>query len=214
VVAASEQSGFSTTSTPSFSPGNHLPPITITAIRSKFLITYLYHYYRRFPVVEKRWRTSCNDTTDQIFSSLPSDSELADAFLNKRLKEGSARGFGIRKSNSSIGSDSWVDDPITRHIIGLYINKERDYDKNLLWPLILHIKGHYSLLVLPLVEPKHVKAYERLCKTPDCGSSIGLDDSLSSLLLDLPAITGYVKLLYLQMVLTFRNYSFRFIGCH
>lgn len=147
-------------------------------------------FSRRFPVVEKRWRTSCNDTTDQIFSSLPSDSELADAFLNKRLKEGSARGFGIRKSNSSIGSDSWVDDPITRHIIGLYINKEGDDDKNLLWPLILHIKGHYSLLVLPLVEPKHVKAYERLCKTPDCGSSIGLDDSLSSLLLDLPAITG------------------------
>jgi len=193
-------------------------PITLSAIRSKFIIHHLnYHYYRRFPVVEKRWRTSCNsnnDTTDQIFSSLPSDSELADAFLNRRLKEGSARGFGIRKSNSSIGSDSWVDDPITRHIIGLYINKERDDDKNLLWPLILHIKGHYSLLVLPMVEPKHAKAYERLCKTPDCGRSIGLDDSLSSLLLDLPAITGYAKSLYLQMVLTFRNYRFRSIGCH
>lgn len=105
-----------------------------------------------------------------------------------------------------------MDDPITRHIIGLYINKERHDDKNLLWPLILHIKGHYSLLVLAMVEPKHVKAYERLCKTPDCGSSIGLDDSLSSLLLDLPAITGYAKLLYLQMVLTFRNYSFRLIA--
>jgi hypothetical protein len=129
-------------------------------------------------------------------------------------REGSARGFGIRKSNSSLGSDSWVDDPITRHIIGLYINKEWDDDKNLLWPLILHIKGPYSILVLPLVEPRHVKAYEKLCKTPDCGSSLGLDDSLSSLLLDLPAITGYAKLLYLQMAITFRSYSFRLISCH
>ncbi|WJX90518.1 AP-5 complex subunit mu [Trifolium repens] len=150
-------------------------------------------FSRRFPVVEKRWRSSCNsnkDATDHLFSSLPTDSNLADAFLHRRLREGSARGFGIRKSNSSLGSDSWVDDPITRHIIGLYINKERDDDKNLLWPLILHIKGPYSILVLPLVEPRHVKAYEKLCKTPDCGSSLGLDDSLSSLLLDLPAITG------------------------
>ncbi|GAU11069.1 hypothetical protein TSUD_196930, partial [Trifolium subterraneum] len=150
-------------------------------------------FSRRFPVVEKRWRSSCNSnnhTTDHLFSSLPTDSDLADAFLHRRLREGSARGFGIRKSNSTLGSDSWVDDPITRHIIGLYINKERDDDKNLLWPLILHIKGPYSVLVLPLVEPRHVKAYEKLCKTPDCGSSLGLDDSLSSLLLDLPAITG------------------------
>lgn len=174
-------------------------------------------FSRRFPVVEKRWRSSCNsnkDATDHLFSSLPTDSNLADAFLHRRLREGSARGFGIRKSNSSLGSDSWVDDPITRHIIGLYINKERDDDKNLLWPLILHIKGPYSILVLPLVEPRHVKAYEKLCKTPDCGSSLGLDDSLSSLLLDLPAITGYAKLLYLQMAITFRSYSFRLISCH
>lgn len=124
-------------------------------------------------------------------------------------REGSARGFGIRKSQSSLGSDSWVDDPITRHIIGLYINREQENDKNLLWPLILHIKGHYSILVLPLVEPRHLKAYARLCKRPDCGSSLGLDDgfSLSSLLLDLPSITGYAKLLYLQIALTFRNYK-------
>lgn len=143
-------------------------------------------------MVEKRWRAFCNtdNEIEQLFSSLPSDSDLSDAFLHRRHREGSARGFGIRKSNSSLGSDSWVDDPITRHIIGLYINKEMEDDKNLLWPLILHIKGYYSILVLPLVEPRHVKAYARLCKRPDCGSSLGLDDSLSSLLLDLPAITG------------------------
>ena len=93
------------------------------------------------------------------------------------------------------GSDSWVDDPITRHIIGLYINKEEDGENNLLWPLILHIKGQYSVLVLPLVEPRHLKAYACLCKRSDCGNAVGVDDSLSSLLLDLPSITGYGKLL-------------------
>ncbi|CAI8610544.1 unnamed protein product [Vicia faba] len=150
-------------------------------------------FSRRFPVVEKRWRSACktnNESSDKVFSSLPTDSDLADAFLHRKLREGSARGFGIRKSNSTVGSDSWVDDPITRHIIGVYVNKELEDDKNLLWPLVLHIKGHYSVLVLPMVEPRHVKAYEKLCKRPECGSSLGLDDSLSSLLLELPAITG------------------------
>lgn len=118
-------------------------------------------------------------------------------------REGSARGFGIRVSQSSEGSDSWVDDPITRHIIGVYINKEEEGDNNLLWPLILHIKGNYCILVLPLVEPRHLKAYARLCKRSDCGNAVGGDDSLSSLLLNLPSITGYGKLL----AMLFRKYS-------
>ncbi|KAF3943377.1 hypothetical protein CMV_030063 [Castanea mollissima] len=122
-------------------------------------------FSRRFPVVEKRWRTACrsenekvteNSLSYSVFSLFPSDSELAAAFVERKQREGSARGFGIRVSQSSVGSDSWVDDPITRHIIGLYINKEEEGDNNLLWPLILHIK----------------------------------DESLSSLLLDLPSITG------------------------
>ncbi|KAK7292349.1 hypothetical protein RIF29_08127 [Crotalaria pallida] len=156
-------------------------------------------FSRRFPVVEKRWRTSCtyshNETVDDspLLSSLPSDSDLADAFLHRKHREGSARGFGVRKSQSTPGSDSWVDDPITRHIVGLYIKKEDDGgddDKNLLWPLVLHIKGHYNILVLPLVEPRHLKAYALLCKRVDCGNALGLDGGLSSLLLDLPSITG------------------------
>ncbi|KAI4317703.1 hypothetical protein L6164_025553 [Bauhinia variegata] len=156
-------------------------------------------FSRRFPVVEKRWQAACkieneNSNEDQVsysvFSLLPSDSELAAAFMERKQREGSARGFGIRVSNSSPGSDSWVDDPITRHIIGLYINKEEEGDNNLLWPLILHIKGHHYILVLPLVEPRHVKAYARLCKRSSCGNALVGDDSLSSLLLDLPSITG------------------------
>ena len=96
----------------------------------------------------------------------------------------------MRVSYSAKGSDSWVDDPITRHILGLYINQEEEGDNNLLWPLVLHTKGQYSVLVLPLVEPKHLKAYALLCKRSDCGNAVRVDDSLSSLLLDLPSITG------------------------
>ncbi|KAM3707503.1 hypothetical protein ACJW31_02G029800 [Castanea mollissima] len=156
-------------------------------------------FSRRFPVVEKRWRTACrsenekvteNSLSYSVFSLFPSDSELAAAFVERKQREGSARGFGIRVSQSSVGSDSWVDDPITRHIIGLYINKEEEGDNNLLWPLILHIKGSYCILILPLVEPRHVKAYARLCQRSDCGNAVGADESLSSLLLDLPSITG------------------------
>lgn len=97
-------------------------------------------------------------------------------------------------SQSVKGSDSWVDDPITRRVISLYINKEEEGENNLLWPLVLHIKGPYSILILPLVEPRHLKSYSRMCNTSDCGSAIGADESLSSLLLDLPSITGYGKL--------------------
>nr|KJB38454.1 hypothetical protein B456_006G255700 [Gossypium raimondii] len=156
-------------------------------------------FSRRFPVVEKRWRAACqseNESSDDdpvkytVFSSVPSDSELAAAFSERKTREGSVRGFGIRVSQSREGSDSWVDDPITRHIVGVYINKEEEGENNLMWPLALHIKGPYCILILPLVEPRHVKAYARLCKRSDCGNAVTAHENLSSLLLDLPSITG------------------------
>ncbi|XWS53716.1 hypothetical protein CRYUN_Cryun10bG0024400 [Craigia yunnanensis] len=142
-------------------------------------------FSRRFPVVEKRWRAACqieNESSNDdpvkytVFSSLPSDSELAAAFSERK--------------KSREGSDSWVDDPITRHIIGLYTNKEEEGEDNLLWPLALHIKGPYCILILPLLEPRHVKANARLCKRSDCGNAVMAGEYLSSLLLDLPSITG------------------------
>ena len=63
-----------------------------------------------------------------------------------------------------------------------------------MWPLVLHIKGPYCILILPLVETRHVKAYARLCKRSDCGNAVMADENLSSLLLDLPSMTGYGKL--------------------
>ncbi|KAK6117287.1 hypothetical protein DH2020_048958 [Rehmannia glutinosa] len=149
-------------------------------------------FSRKFPVVERRWRVACEKESDDNFKYhlLPYDSELASAFADRKKREGSARGFGIRVSQSVKGSDSWVDDPITRHVISLHINKEEKGENHLLWPLILHIKGPYSILVLPLVEPHHLKSYSRMCNRSDCGSAIGADENLSSLLLDLPSITG------------------------
>ncbi|XP_042050512.1 AP-5 complex subunit mu-like [Salvia splendens] len=148
-------------------------------------------FSRKFPVVEKRWRVACEkeSTDDFKYHMLPNDSDFSGAFSDRKKREGSARGFGVRVSQSVKGSDSWVDDPITRHVISLNINKEEG-ENYLLWPLVLHIKGPYSILILPLVEPRHLKSYSRMCNSSDCGNAIGADDSLSSLLLDLPPITG------------------------
>lgn len=85
-------------------------------------------------MVEKRWRAACkteneksaDSLKDAVLPLLPTDSELAVAFVDRKKREGSARGFGIRVAQSAEGSDSWVDDPITRHIISLYINKEEE----------------------------------------------------------------------------------------
>lgn len=110
------------------------------------------------------------------------------------------------------GSDSWVDDPITRHVISLYINKEEKGENNLLWPLVLHLKGPYTILVLPSIEPHHLKSYSRMLNRSDCGSAIGSDENLSSLLLDLPSITGYGKF-YFTCLMNFSfplSYSFAF----
>lgn len=147
--------------------------------------------------MERRWRLACerenkSSTDYPIVSYIPTESEIASAFIDRKTREGSVRGFGIRQSLSVEGSDSWVDDPITRHIISLHIKKEEERGDVLLWPLILHVKGHLCFLVLPLVEPHHLKAYMKLCKRPDCGNAVGADESLSSLLIDLPSITGYV----------------------
>lgn len=88
--------------------------------------------------------------------------------------------------------------------MSLLVNKEEEEEgggregggeNHLLWPLVLHLRGNYCILVLPLVELRHLKAYARICRRADCGNAVGLDASLSSLLLDLPSITGYGKLL-------------------
>ncbi|KAK6930066.1 Mu homology domain, partial [Dillenia turbinata] len=128
-------------------------------------------FSRRFPMAERRWREACNRENESCVEE-------------DNLKEGSAHGFGIRTAQSTEGSDSWVDDPIMRHIL----NEEGE--NHLLWLLTLHIKGQYCIIVLPLVEPRHLKAYARICKRSDCGNAIVVDESVPSLLFELPSITG------------------------
>ncbi|KAK9146773.1 hypothetical protein Sjap_006676 [Stephania japonica] len=151
--------------------------------------------FRRFPVVERRWRLDCSTAENGgsgvgLSQSLPTDLEVATAFAERKKREGSVRGFGLRVIESTKGSDSWVDDPITRHVISLFIDKEGNGDKFLVWPLVLHVKGLYCILVLPLVEPRHLLTYGRMMKRSDCGNSISVEESLSSSLLELPSITG------------------------
>ncbi|XP_073308111.1 AP-5 complex subunit mu isoform X2 [Primulina huaijiensis] len=149
-------------------------------------------FSRKFPVVERRWLVACEKESDDNFKykPLPCESELAAAFIDRKKREGSARGFGLRLRQSTKGSDSWVDDPITRHLISLHINNEEKSENYLLWPMALHLKGPYTILVLPLIEPHHLKTYSRMCNSSDCGSAIGEQENISSLLLELPSITG------------------------
>ncbi|KAK9079865.1 hypothetical protein SSX86_001538 [Deinandra increscens subsp. villosa] len=146
-------------------------------------------FSRRFLVVERRWSVACKKANVSS-SSLPTDSELAAAFAERKKREGSARGYGIRVKQSIEGSDSWVDDPIMRHIVSLHVKKEENEEDHTFWPLILHAKGQYYILVLPLVEPDYLRAYSTICKRSDCGNGVGVDGNLSSLLLQLPCITG------------------------
>ncbi|KAK3136675.1 hypothetical protein QOZ80_5BG0440810 [Eleusine coracana subsp. coracana] len=104
-------------------------------------------FSRRFAVVEKRWRTTWEaegggGTGDGTGAGapLPADHEVAAAFAERRKREGTARGSGIRTTVSSVGSDSWVDDPITRHIISLHIGKVGG-DGFMLWPVVLQKRG-------------------------------------------------------------------------
>lgn len=145
-------------------------------------------FSRRFPVVERRWNVACKKAN--VLSFFPNDLEIADAFTDRKKREGSARGYGIRVKQSVEGSDSWVDDPMMRHIISLNVKKEADGEDHTIWPLILHAKGQYYVLVLPLIEPGHFKAYNTICTRSDCGNGVGVDGNLSSLLLQLPSITG------------------------
>ncbi|KAI4369601.1 hypothetical protein MLD38_018026 [Melastoma candidum] len=153
-------------------------------------------FSRVFLVVEKRWRRACKSENELggidsfVSPYLPSDVELSSSFVQRKNREGSGRGFGIRVTESAVGSDSWVDDPITRHVISLNIQKAEEAENHFIWPFILHIKGQHCIIVLPFVEPKHVKAYKFLCQKSDCGDAVGADGNLSSLLLDLPSVTG------------------------
>ena len=133
-----------------------------------------------------------------------------------RRQEASKTG-GIREPSSQPGTDSWLDDPITRHIIGLQVSTPADSAPDNsptpvtrdatsspppatssppLWPISLHTKGSFRILVLSSVDPRHLAAYLKLTWQEDCGgpSPAHLDSpaatTWSTLLTQLPTITG------------------------
>lgn len=161
-------------------------------------------FSRRFPTVERRWQTACkrqnlidDGAAAKLLVGLPTDAQVVEAVANRKLREGSIQGRGLRDGDSVEGSDSWVDDPITRYIISLQISSlDEGSSTALLWPLVLHRKGNFYLLVLPLVEPRHLTAYRDICWRSNCGSPHKLRKDgqeyrgLSSMLFELPGITG------------------------
>ncbi|CAM6092466.1 unnamed protein product [Calypogeia fissa] len=168
-------------------------------------------FSRRFPTVERQWKQACLDAVEKVqqqageglnntgnvgYQPIPFDGQLIQAFQDRKQREGSIQGSGIRIGDSQEGSDSWLDDVITRHVISLQLPKgDGDGPPGLLWPVVLHIAGTYQILILPLVEPQDLLAYERLCWRKDCGNATNMEDkSLSGILLDLPCITASLEL--------------------
>lgn len=96
-------------------------------------------------------------------------------------REGPENGRGLHGSVE--GSDRWEDTGVTRYVNSLQVENSR------LWPMVEHKRGSCYILVLPLVEPRHLAAYQEICGRSDCGGAAS-DQSFSSLLLDLPCVTG------------------------
>lgn len=116
---------------------------------------------------------------------------LLHPWIHQSTRDGSLQASAIREVWSVEGTDAWVDDPITRYVVSIQLKSTEDGDRPaLLWPLVVHSKGQYQVLVLPLVEPHHLATYEDLAWRKDCGGGAGGEASLSALLLQSPCITG------------------------
>jgi AP-5 complex subunit mu-1 len=137
--------------------------------------------------VERQWQQLCENQLEAGIKhqAIPFDAEVAQAFMDRKRSEELEQGQGIREAVSQEGSDSWVDDIITRQVTSLQFSPKG----MMLWPVLEHVRGSFYILVLPLVEPHHLAAYHELCCRSDCGGA-ATNHSLSSLLLDLPCITG------------------------
>jgi AP-5 complex subunit mu-1 len=137
--------------------------------------------------VERQWQQLCENQLEAGIKHqpIPFDAEVAQAFMDRKRSEELEQGRGIREAVSQEGSDSWVDDIITRQVTSLQFSPKG----MMLWPVLEHVRGSFYILVLPLVEPHHLAAYHELCCRSDCGGA-ATNHSLSSLLLDLPCITG------------------------
>ncbi|KAK8684602.1 hypothetical protein V6N13_040634 [Hibiscus sabdariffa] len=100
-------------------------------------------FSRRFPAVEKRWRAACQSENESsgndsvkytVFSSLPSDSELAAAFSDRKTREGSVRGFDENLSSLLLDLPSITGAFMVAHAIGDIITGDvADPELNAIW---------------------------------------------------------------------------------
>lgn len=83
---------------------------------------------------------------------LPFDAEIARCFRGHQ--EAMHATQGLRKLETKPGTDAWLDDPVTQHVVGLSTSD------GLLWPVVKHHHGAFVILVLPLVDPFLTENYE------------------------------------------------------
>lgn len=136
-------------------------------------------FSRRFVTVERLWRQACENhhhkgDSSSLHCAVPFDGSVSEAYVTSKLNN---------KGGNGTTAYTMVDDPITRYVMSLKV------DGGCLWPVVEHKRAGWSILVLPMVEPHQMAAYEDACNRPGCGGSAS-DLSLSSILLDMPCITG------------------------
>jgi hypothetical protein len=83
---------------------------------------------------------------------LPFDAEIAHCFRGHQ--EAMHATQGLRKLETKPGTDAWLDDPVTQHVVGLSTSN------GLLWPIVKHHHGAFVILLLPLVDPFLAENYE------------------------------------------------------
>ncbi|GAQ88831.1 clathrin adaptor complexes medium subunit family protein [Klebsormidium nitens] len=124
-----------------------------------------------------------SDGSLEIGGRIPFDAEVARCF--QKHQEAMRASQGLRKLGNPAGTDAWLDDPLTQHVIGLRT------DGGLLWPVVKHhAQGAFTILVLPLVDPFVVESFQALqCYESVNSSSAPKIADLSTLVLLTPAIT-------------------------
>lgn len=93
------------------------------------------------------------DGSSQIDGKMPFDADIARCF--QKHQEAMRASQGLRKLVTQPGTDAWLDDPLTQHVIGLCT------DGGLLWPVVKHhAQGAFIILVLPLVDSFVLESYQ------------------------------------------------------
>lgn len=115
-------------------------------------------FSRRFVTIERLWKQAC-EQSQSLYCPVPFDSQVASSF-----------------TASKSGAD-----PILRYVTSLKL------EQGSLWPVVEHRRGGCFILVLPMVEPQQMAAYDAISQRSDCG---GASSELSKLLLDMPCVTG------------------------